>query len=122
MEMTIEIIRELCTKKSLYWTTHADRQIAERDIRRDDMRKMMDCFFCKGELEEKETIFTAAFDECVVIIKNVPSLVCKQCGEVVHSDVVSRRLEEMIASIKAVEQACQQVTEITVVQYSDKAA
>jgi YgiT-type zinc finger domain-containing protein len=82
----------------------------------------MDCFFCKGELEEKETVFTAAFGECVVIIKNVPSLVCKQCGEVVHSDDVSRRLEQIITSIKTVEQACQQVAEITVVHYSDKAA
>jgi YgiT-type zinc finger domain-containing protein len=79
---------------------------------------MMDCFFCKGELEEKEAVFTAAFGECVVVIKNVPSLVCKQCGEVVHSDVVSRRLEQIITSIKTVVQSA----EITVVQYSDKAA
>ncbi|GHU95715.1 hypothetical protein FACS189479_09350 [Spirochaetia bacterium] len=78
----------------------------------------MDCFFCKGELEEKETVFTAAFDECVVIIKNVPSLVCTQCGEVVHSDTVSRRLEQIITSIKTVVQSA----EITVVHYSDKVA
>jgi YgiT-type zinc finger domain-containing protein len=81
----------------------------------------MDCFFCKGELEEKETIFTTTFEDCVVIIKNVPSLVCTQCGEVVHSDAVSRRLEQIIASIKTVVQACQQVAEITVVQYSESA-
>ncbi|GHV07510.1 hypothetical protein FACS189485_17970 [Spirochaetia bacterium] len=96
----------------------------------------MDCFFCKGELEEKETVFTAAFvpqpgpkgegfslDERVVIIKNVPSLVCKQCGEVVHSDMVSRRLEQIITSIKAVAaMSALQSAEITVVRYSDKAA
>jgi YgiT-type zinc finger domain-containing protein len=79
---------------------------------------MMDCFFCKGELEEKETVFTAAFGECVVIIKNVPSLVCTQCGEVVHSDAVSCRLEQILDSIKNVVQSA----EITVVQYSGKAA
>jgi YgiT-type zinc finger domain-containing protein len=78
---------------------------------------MMDCFFCKGELEEKETVFTASFGECVVIIKNVPSLVCKQCGEVVHSDAVSRRLEQISASIKTAAPSA----EITVIQYSESA-
>jgi YgiT-type zinc finger domain-containing protein len=83
---------------------------------------MTDCFFCKGELEEKGTVFTAAFGECVVIIKNVPSLVCKQCGEVVHSDTVSRRLEQIIISIKTVAaMSALQSAEITVVQYSESA-
>jgi hypothetical protein len=39
--MTIEIIRELCTKKALYWTNHADSRIAERDITRDDILNVL---------------------------------------------------------------------------------
>jgi YgiT-type zinc finger domain-containing protein len=78
----------------------------------------MNCFFCKGELEAKETIFTTELNDCVVIIKNVPSLVCTQCGEVVHSDSVSHRLEQIVDSIKST--IC--AAEITVMSYSDKAA
>ena len=78
----------------------------------------MNCFFCKGELEAQETVFTTTFDGCVVIIKNVPSLVCTQCGEVVHSDAVSCRLEQILDSVITAVQSA----EITVMQYSDKAA
>jgi YgiT-type zinc finger domain-containing protein len=78
----------------------------------------MNCFFCKGELAAKETIFTTELNDCIVIIKNVPSFVCMQCGEVVHSDSVSHRLEQILDSIKS--SICS--AEITVMSYSDKAA
>jgi hypothetical protein len=39
--MTIELIRELCVKRALYWTNHADRRLAERDIRRDDILNVL---------------------------------------------------------------------------------
>ncbi|GHV83910.1 hypothetical protein AGMMS50212_12500 [Spirochaetia bacterium] len=78
----------------------------------------MNCFFCKGELEAGETVFTTSLRDCIVIIKNVPSLVCMQCGEVVHSDAVSRSLEQILDSIKLT----MYPAEITVISYSDKAA
>jgi YgiT-type zinc finger domain-containing protein len=78
----------------------------------------MNCFFCKGELTAQETIFTTELNNCVVIIKNVPSLVCSQCGEVVHSDAVSQRLEQIVDSVKS--PLCS--AEITVMSYSAKAA
>jgi YgiT-type zinc finger domain-containing protein len=78
----------------------------------------MNCFFCKGELTDQETIFTTEFNNCIVVIKNVPSLVCSQCGEVVHSDAVSQRLEQIVDSVKS--SLCS--AEITVISYSAKAA
>ena len=36
----------------------------------------------------------------IVIIKNVPSLVCEQCGEVSYSDEVAQELEKIINKIK----------------------
>lgn len=46
----------------------------------------MNCFMCKGKLEEKNTTFMVELDNCIIIIKNVPSLVCEQCGEVLYSN------------------------------------
>jgi YgiT-type zinc finger domain-containing protein len=39
------------------------------------------CYFCSGELEEQLTTFVYAEDDIVWIIRQVPTYVCKQCGE-----------------------------------------
>lgn len=31
----------------------------------------MNCFMCKGKLEEKNTTFMVELDNCIIIIKNV---------------------------------------------------
>jgi len=72
----------------------------------------MNCFMCKGKLEEKNTTFMVELDNCIIIIKNVPSLVCEQCGEVLYSNEVSKQLEKLRNSI----------TEITIINYSEKVA
>ena len=46
----------------------------------------MKCFMCKGELEDKLTNFMLDLGTCIIIVKNVPSQVCTQCGEVSYSD------------------------------------
>ncbi|HCM91159.1 MAG TPA: hypothetical protein DIS78_01125 [Lachnospiraceae bacterium] len=40
--------------------------------------------------------FIQEFDNCIIIIKNVPALVCSQCGEVYYSDEISEKLEEIV--------------------------
>lgn len=77
---------------------------------------MNTCFMCKGNLEEKKTTFMVELDNCIVIIKNVPSLVCKQCGEISYSDEVAKQLEKLVNSVKNI------ITEITVINYSEKVA
>ena len=54
----------------------------------------MNCFMCKGDLEDKNTTFMVELDNCIIIIKNVPSQVCKQCGEVSYSNEVAKQLEK----------------------------
>ena len=76
----------------------------------------MKCFMCKGDLENKKTTFMVELEECIIIIKNVPSQVCKQCGEVSYSDEVAKQLEKLVNSVKNV------ITEITVINYSEKVA
>jgi YgiT-type zinc finger domain-containing protein len=77
----------------------------------------MTCFMCKGRLEEGFSTFTADMGGCIVVIKNVPSRVCGQCGESSYSDTVARRLEQIVHSLMDSASA-----EIAVVSYSDKAA
>ncbi len=60
----------------------------------------MTCFMCKGDMEEKLTTFMVDLGNCICIVKNVPSLVCRQCGEVTYSDEVSERLEQIVEAVK----------------------
>ena len=76
----------------------------------------MKCFFCKAELEEKNTTFMVELDNCIIIVKNVPSKVCKQCGEVSYSNEVAKRLEKLVNSVRNA------ITEITVINYTEKVA
>ena len=55
-------------------------------------------------------------DNCIIIIKNVPSQVCKQCGEVSYSDEVAKQLEKLVNRVR------DSITEITVINYSEKVA
>ena len=77
----------------------------------------MTCFMCKGSVQEGFSTFTADMGECIVVIKNVPSRVCGQCGEASYSDEVARRLEQIVHSLMDSTSA-----EIAVVSYSEKAA
>jgi len=77
----------------------------------------MTCFMCKGSVREGFSTFTADMGGCIVVIKNVPSRVCGQCGEASYSDEVARRLEQIVHSLMDSASA-----EIAVVSYSEKAA
>lgn len=78
----------------------------------------MSCFMCKGDLENKNTTFMVELDNCIIIIiiKNVPSQVCKQCGEVSYSNEVAKQLEKLVNSVRNA------ITEITVINYTEKVA
>ncbi len=76
----------------------------------------MTCFMCKGELENKNTTFMIELDNSIIIIKNVPSQVCRQCGEVSYSDEVAKQLEKLINSVR------NKITEFTVINYTEKVA
>jgi YgiT-type zinc finger domain-containing protein len=78
---------------------------------------IMTCFMCKGTVQNGLSVFTADLGGCVVVIKNVPSGVCGQCGEASYSDDVARRLEQIVQSVTQSAAA-----EIAVVCYSEKAA
>jgi YgiT-type zinc finger domain-containing protein len=72
---------------------------------------------CKGTMKDGVSTFTADMGGCVVVIKNVPSRICSQCGETSYSDDVARRLEQIVRTIAGSASA-----EVAVLSYSEKAA
>ena len=74
----------------------------------------MKCFMCKGTLVDKPTTFLTDLGDCIVVVKNVPSQVCLQCGEISYSNDVAHKLEETVNLIR------RSSTEIAVINYGTK--
>jgi len=71
---------------------------------------------CKGDMISKNTNYILDLDGSIIIIKNVPSLACNQCGEVFYENEVMKRIEKIIDLFRNA------LTEIAVVNYDDKVA
>lgn len=67
---------------------------------------------CKGTLEDKLTNFIVDLGSSIIIIKNVPSQVCKQCGEVSYTTEIAKSLETLVNRVKAL------AGDISVFEYS----
>lgn len=76
----------------------------------------MNCFFCKGQTAEERTKFIVDLGPCVVIVKNVPGEVCRQCGEVSYSNEVARQLEKIVEAVRH-----SMMSEVAIIDYSQAA-
>jgi len=54
------------------------------------------CPLCGGQMESGTTTFTAELGFGVVVIRNVPARVCRQCGEAWIDDSVAGDLERHV--------------------------
>ncbi len=70
------------------------------------------CYLCKGILSEKQTTYMVDLDGQVIIIKNVPSLVCTQCGDTTYSTDVVKQLERIVKQLR------KEATELSIVNYA----
>ena len=77
---------------------------------------MEDCFRCKGGIYPKNKTHTVTLEKCVIIVKNVPSFVCRQCGEVYFTDEIMANLEAIIDKLENL------IKEVAIVEYTDMAA
>ena len=77
----------------------------------------MNCFLCKGDMENQQVTHTVDLGNCIVIVKNVPARVCTQCGEVWYSGTVTKQLEKIVDAVTATV-----ITEVAIVSYSEKVA
>jgi YgiT-type zinc finger domain-containing protein len=58
------------------------------------------CPLCGGKVEAGKTTFTIDLTTGVVLVRNVPALVCTQCGEEWIEDPISVKLEAIAARAK----------------------
>lgn len=72
----------------------------------------MKCFMCKGLCKNDLSTFMVDVDNHIIIVKDVPSQVCSQCGETSYSDDVAAQLERIVA------EAHNALSEIAVFNYS----
>ena len=53
------------------------------------------CYFCKGNVVQREIMLDYRWGDTLVVIKDVPAGVCQQCGEKYLSSDVYKELERM---------------------------
>ena len=53
------------------------------------------CYFCKGNVVQREITLDYRWGDTLVVIKDVPAGVCQQCGEKYLSSDVYKELERM---------------------------
>ena len=76
----------------------------------------MRCIHCKGTYTDGTTTHVADLGNCIVIIRGVPCSKCEQCGEISYVGTVVRQIEIIVDTLQNA------MTEIAVVNYSDKVA
>jgi YgiT-type zinc finger domain-containing protein len=58
------------------------------------------CPFCKGLIEDGEAIFTVDLGCGIIVVKEVPALVCSLCGADWISDNIAEKLEKIVESAR----------------------
>ncbi|KPU45168.1 hypothetical protein OXPF_12950 [Oxobacter pfennigii] len=76
----------------------------------------MDCIMCKANLYKGTVNHIVDADGYIIIVKNVPANVCKQCGEYYVEHEIALKLEEIV------EESKRNRAEITIINFSDIAA
>lgn len=76
----------------------------------------MTCLYCKGELKNENTNYIADLGKCIIVIRDVPTQVCTQCGEKSYSFQVSVRIQEIVNQVRDL------VSGIAEVTYTDNVA
>ena len=60
------------------------------------MLKKNICPLCGGRKRSGKTIFTVNLGEGILVVRDVPALVCNQCGEDWIDDKIASRLEKFV--------------------------
>ncbi len=76
----------------------------------------MKCFSCKSDtMERSSSTYTAQEENCIIIIKNVPCMKCRQCGDVVYNTKILKKIEEIIRRMEEF------ASEVAIVDYQKSA-
>lgn len=58
------------------------------------------CPLCSGDKKAGQTIYSVDLGFGVVVVRNVPAMVCSQCGEEWIDAVTAKKLEKMVGMAK----------------------
>ena len=108
-------IKLLCRKRALRWTDHVLVRLIQRSIDTDDVVYALQ----NGEIIEQyptDYPYPSCLVLGVVLNNNFIHVVCAQCGETSYNNEVAKQLERIVDSLK------KSITEIAVVNYTDKVA
>lgn len=74
------------------------------------------CKHCFSDKKmETKTAFTVEYNDCIIVVKNVPCLECPVCGEITFTNEVFDKLELIVSVAKKLMQ------EISVIDYTKAA-
>ncbi len=76
----------------------------------------MKCGNCGGDMEQRLVTYTEDLGNCVVVVRNVPAMVCAECGVVWYSGAVIKQLEAVVDDFTDT------AIQIAVVQYQNQVA
>ncbi len=54
------------------------------------------CSFCRGRLHEGKTEFTVKVEGDVISVKDVPALICEECGEAYFTPEISLKIDQIM--------------------------
>lgn len=81
------------------------------------MMNFGDCTFCGGLVEERRIDFDYRRKGRLLIMKNVPAGVCRQCGEKYFRPDVLKRMDERYHDIVDRKQQPEEVVEVPAVSF-----
>lgn len=61
---------------------------------------MKTCPLCKGSIVEGMGTFTVDLGEGIVVVRDIPAMVCSQCGEEWLSDTTAVKLETIVETAR----------------------
>ena len=84
---------------------------------RTGMRSFADCTFCGGEVAETGIDYDYRRKGQLLIMKNVPAGVCRQCGEKYFGPDVLRQMDQRYYDIVDCRQKPEEVVEVPTVSF-----
>ncbi|GAJ12394.1 unnamed protein product [marine sediment metagenome] len=80
---------------------------------------MKRCYFCRGEIVEKKIRHIHQWGSKIIIFKDLPAEVCRQCGEVYLSPMVVDKIDYATTQLNKFKKEC---IEVPVIAYPKLAA
>ena len=68
---------------------------------------MKRCYFCKGEIVEREISHVHCWGEKMILFRNAPAEVCKQCGEIYFRPEVLEAFDKAVEHLDQIKQMIQ---------------